>query len=57
MTWLVNGDTIRGQGTREGRILTIDWGDKTPVIYVVMPDRTLHGTWDDGLALEKLTPR
>jgi len=57
MTWLVNGDTIHGSGTREGRVLTIDWGGTTPVIYVVMPDGTLHGTWDDGLALEKLTRR
>ncbi|KMW59569.1 hypothetical protein AIOL_004551 [Candidatus Rhodobacter oscarellae] len=28
----------------------------SPVVYVWMPDGTLHGTWDGGLALEKLTP-
>jgi len=56
-TWVVEGDTMRGTGTREGRVITVDWGAKTPVIYVVMQDGTLHGTWDDGLALEKLTPR
>ena len=57
MTWQVAGDTIRGQGIREGRIVTVDWGDKTPVVYVLMPDGSLHGTWDDGTALEKLTRR
>ncbi len=56
-TWLVQGDTMRGSGTREGRVVTVDWGAATPVIYVIMPDGTLHGTWDDGAALEKLTPR
>lgn len=56
-TWVVQGDTMHGSGTIDGRVVTVDWGSKTPVIYVVMPDGTLHGTWDDGLALEKLTPR
>ncbi len=56
-TWLVQGDTMRGSGTREGRVVTVDWGAATPVIYVIMPDGTLHGTWDDGATLEKLTPR
>ncbi len=56
-TWVVAGDTMRGQGSRDGRVVTVDWGASTPVIYVVMPDGTLHGTWDDGKALEKLTPR
>ena len=57
MTWEVQGDTFRGQGVIEGRVVTVDWGSDTPVIYVVMADGELHGTWDDGRALEKLTPR
>lgn len=56
-TWVVQGDTMRGTGTLDGRVVTVDWGADTPVIYVIMPDGTLHGTWEDGLALEKLTPR
>ncbi len=56
-TWHVGGDTVRGTGTQEGRVLTVDWGDSHPVIYVIMDDAELHGTWADGAALEKLTPR
>ncbi|MDJ0826135.1 MAG: hypothetical protein QNJ16_11590 [Rhodobacter sp.] len=56
-TWTVGTDTFRGQGTIEARVVTVDWGAATPVIYVVMDDGELHGTWDDGAALEKLTPR
>ena len=47
----------RGVGVLDGRVVTVDWGDATPVIYVVMEDGELHGTWADGTALEKLTPR
>lgn len=54
--WTVGADTYRGQGIIEGRIVAVDWGSDTPVVYVVMPDGELHGTWNDGLALEKLTP-
>jgi len=56
-TWVVGNDTFRGQGSIEGRVVTVDWGDAHPVIYVVMPDGALHGTWADGRALEKMTPR
>ncbi|MDF0600276.1 hypothetical protein P1J78_06005 [Psychromarinibacter sp. C21-152] len=55
--WSVGGDTYRGQGIIEGRVVAVDWGSDTPVVYVVMPDGALHGTWADGTALEKLTPR
>ncbi|KMW59575.1 hypothetical protein AIOL_004557 [Candidatus Rhodobacter oscarellae] len=43
-------------GRVDGRVVTVNWGSATPVVYVWMPDGTLHGTWDGGLALEKLTP-
>ena len=56
-TWVVGNDTFRGQGSIEGRVVTVDWGDSHPVIYVAMSDGTLHGTWGNGTALEKLTPR
>jgi len=56
-TWTISTDTYRGAGLIEGRIVTVDWGAATPVIYVAMPNGELHGTWDNGAALEKLTPR
>lgn len=51
------GSSYRGTGFQDGRVVTIDWGDANPVVYVVMPNGALHGTWANGLALERLTPR
>ncbi|WP_136439471.1 hypothetical protein [Pacificoceanicola onchidii] len=56
--WLVGGTAYSGYGPLEGRVLTINWAPgQPPVIYVTMSDGTLHGTWADGLALEKATPK
>ena len=52
--WAVAGQSYNGTGVREGRVVTVHWGDNTPVVYVIMPDGTLHGTWADGRALERL---
>ncbi len=57
MTWNVGSQNYAGQGQLDGRVLTVNWGAAAPVIYVVMPDGSLHGTWDNGRALEKLTRR
>ena len=56
ITWVIRKETVRGAGRIEGRVVTVEWGDTSPVFYLVMDDGELHGTWDDGLALEKLTP-
>ncbi|MCR8726253.1 LIC10280 family protein [Frigidibacter sp. ROC022] len=57
MTWNIEGETYQGTGLIDGRVMAVDWGDATPIVYIIMPDHELHGTWNDGLALEKLTPR
>jgi predicted membrane protein len=57
MTWTVGKDVIHGTGQIEGRVVTVDWGSDSPVIYVIMPNGELHGTWDNGRALEKMTPQ
>ncbi|MFL4470250.1 hypothetical protein ACERZ8_10320 [Tateyamaria armeniaca] len=54
--WRVGNSTYAGTGVQEGRVITVNWGEDTPVIYVTMPDGSLHGTWADGRALERLTP-
>lgn len=54
--WRIAGQTFRGQGKLNGRTLTIDWGQSSPVIYQVRDNGTLRGTWDDGRAGETLTP-
>ena len=43
--WKIGKDTYEGQGTLNGTTLTIDWGQPDPVIYQVMNDGTLEGTW------------
>lgn len=56
--WSIAGQDFRGSGTLDGRILTLHWAEGgDPVVYVLMPDGELHGTWADGLALERLEPQ
>ncbi|MCI2400378.1 hypothetical protein [Aliiroseovarius subalbicans] len=52
--WQVGNSTYAGQGVREDRVVTIDWGQKDPVVYVIMDSGELHGTWAGGKALERL---
>jgi hypothetical protein len=54
--WHVGSADYAGTGVIEGRVVTINWGDPSPVFYVVMPNGSLHGTWADGAGLEKLVP-
>lgn len=56
MAWQVASQNYIGTGTRDGRVVTVDWGSDAPVIYVVMGNGELHGTWARGRALELLTP-
>ncbi|MEM7058047.1 MAG: hypothetical protein AAF557_10700 [Pseudomonadota bacterium] len=55
ITWTVDGQVYSGKGARQGLVVVVDWGSEFPIVYVVMPDGNLHGTWEDGRALEKLT--
>lgn len=50
------GTNCRGTGSQNGQVVTVDWGDAHPVIYVVRPDGALHGTMADRLPLERLKP-
>jgi hypothetical protein len=43
-------------GRLQGRTLSVDWGDKYPVIYRLEDDGRLAGTWSNGAAEETLTP-
>ena len=54
--WSVASQSYSGRGWVEGRVVTVNWGSSSPVVYVLM-GRELHGTWNNGTALEKLTPR
>jgi hypothetical protein len=53
--WIVANQSYAGVGTRDGRVVSVDWGEAHPVVYVIMPGGALYGTWADGRALERLT--
>ena len=55
--WDIGSQVFKGQGTLAGNVLTVDWGQADPVIYIVQDDGSLHGTWSNGRASERLTPR
>jgi len=54
VNWQV-GSNYSGRGELKGDVLTVEWGDTDPAVYVLMPDGELHGTWGDGTGLELLT--
>jgi hypothetical protein len=54
--WEVGESTYVGIGTLLNGVMTVDWGDSSPVIYRVQQGgKVLVGTWSDGHATEKLT--
>lgn len=56
LTWWVGEDVFHGDGHYAGKMLVINWGDKTPVIYSFGDKGVLDGEWADGSASETLTP-
>ena len=57
MTWSFNGATsYNGNGKISGQVVSVDWKAEFPVFYLIMADGELHGTWNDGTAVEKLSP-
>jgi hypothetical protein len=62
ITWNIGRDTFHGSGPLAGNVLTINWrraggGMGGVVIYKVVGDGTLTGTWSGGNATEVLVPR
>ncbi len=57
MQWWIGKQTYRGRGKLVQNILTIDWGQADPVIYQVLANGTLKGSWAAGRAIENLTKR
>ena len=57
MPWSFNGATsYSGNGKISGRVVSVDWEAEYPVFYLIMADGELHGTWNDGTAVGKLSP-
>jgi hypothetical protein len=55
-TWWIGKDVFRGSGHFAGKMLVVNWGDKTPVIYTFGDEGALDGEWADGSASETLEP-
>jgi len=54
LIWQVGASSYRGVGELEGNVLTVDWGDTTPVVYALMDDGSLKGLWSGGRGSETL---
>ena len=54
INWSVGNQTYAGSGILDGQVLVVNWGQPDPVVYVVMRNGDLHGTWAAGTALERL---
>lgn len=57
VSWTVGVQNYTGTGVRDGQVVVVNWGQPAPVVYVVMPNGELHGTWASGTALERLVRR
>jgi Caspase domain len=56
LDWRVGSSNYRGSGALASNILTVDWGNSTPVIYALNADGTLSGLWQAGEGEETLIP-
>jgi uncharacterized caspase-like protein len=54
-TWWIKRQIFSGIGQFAGRMLVVNWGAKSPVIYTVASNDNLIGEWADGSATDKLT--
>jgi hypothetical protein len=52
--WWIGKQIFNGMGDFAGRMLVVNWGDKTPVIYAVDRHGILAGEWADRKAIERL---
>ncbi|MGH6923987.1 MAG: caspase family protein [Propylenella sp.] len=55
--WNVGSQAYEGSGSLDGNLLTVEWGDATPVVYAVTDDGRLAGLWGGGKGGEVLLPR
>jgi hypothetical protein len=53
-TWWIVRQVYSGVGEFAGRMLVVNWGAKSPVIYTLDRNDDLFGEWADGSATERL---
>lgn len=52
--WWIANEAFTGAGRLAGRMLVVNWGQKTPVVYTFSTGDKLDGEWADGRATETL---
>jgi hypothetical protein len=54
LKWWIAGQAFNGTGQLAGKMLVVNWGDNTPVVYSYGGSDRLDGEWADGTAKETL---
>ncbi|MES0883248.1 caspase family protein [Roseibium sp. SCP14] len=54
LIWQIGADSYKGIGALDGNVLTVDWGDTTPVVYALTGNGDLQGLWSGGRGSETL---
>ena len=52
--WWISRQVFSGTGRFAGRMLVVEWGQKSPVLYTLSAGKRLDGEWADGTASERL---
>ncbi len=52
--WWIGKQIFDGAGDFAGKMLVVNWGEKSPVIYAMDKHGFLAGEWADGKATERL---
>jgi hypothetical protein len=52
--WWIARRTFTGSGQFAGKMLVVNWGQSSPVVYIIDRNGSLDGEWADGTATEKL---
>jgi hypothetical protein len=52
--WWISRHVFSGTGRFAGRMLVVEWGQKSPVLYTLSAGKRLDGEWADGTASERL---
>ena len=50
--WTISGKVFEGTGTRDGNVITVDWGSATPIVYALTDDGYMVGIYAGGHSLE-----
>jgi hypothetical protein len=55
--WTISGKTFDGTGTRDGNLITVDWGSATPIVYALTDDGYMIAIYAGGRSIEAAKKR